>query len=934
LLTCPCPSTARPPRAQLHRALKKSHESEKRLVKKARELNAEIVQNAQKVQTALKLSQEDQNTIASLKREIEKAWKMVDAAHDKEGRAKDTIGQLKTEIANLSRLVEQGAGLSIGQENTVNELMKVKNDLMRERDTATAQVGALRAETERYLHEIAASEQAATAQGAQIEAHREQIALRKADAEKEAARKAALEAELRELREALDSRQTQLRNDVAAIAKTQEGISRCEHHLRDERARTDRTAKEGDVLGARNSKQASQVDEMAHGAQQLVKEGAERAVELRMREEEIVQHRKEIGRINAQIEGLSRRGEATAHATQKLDGECLELKRTLNALELELQEARRLHEGEGKAKLALGRERDLLNKQLVKSQALTHKQADAVRIFENQRKNLEQEIGAFRSEAFLQRKAILTLEKDRETLQHDVRDAAARQAAAAEELRTREVAVVSLQRRIVDVDNKLKQQQNLYEAVRADRNLYNKNLIEARDEIGEMRRKFKIMNHQIEQLKEEIHFKDSSLVREHFDHMKVVKERDALREEVGRVKRQTGVADDTITNYKLELAKLSAVIGEADSEQARQAKEQEVVLNERDLLGLQLIRRNEELSLLYEKIRIHDSMLGKGQTQYEHVTTTVRTLRGRLAELRAQVETLRASVVNVTSIRDEVYHLSRELMHERTKVKALESELANPLNVHRWRKLEGARRASERVAPARPYGAQPHAPRTPRLCRGLTCCLAFLPSIPSLRAPLLVRARLRPGCVRDDPKDPGAAEAAHRKGERGGGQVERARAEGPPLLRAQGHPRASAWPRDRRTARRLPRVAARKGPAGRADGLGARHVRAARDPARRQTSAALRARRAHWRVPLRAASGRAQVPRASHGVPRRDRPDRARAARGQGQILRAEAEGAEPPRARAHRADKSYDGDGRRAGARELTALHGRRLLAAATLRP
>ena len=73
---------------KLHRALKKSHESEKRLIKKCRELNQEIVANAAKVQTALKLSQEDQNTIASLKREIEKAWKMVDTAHEKEGRAK------------------------------------------------------------------------------------------------------------------------------------------------------------------------------------------------------------------------------------------------------------------------------------------------------------------------------------------------------------------------------------------------------------------------------------------------------------------------------------------------------------------------------------------------------------------------------------------------------------------------------------------------------------------------------------------------------------------------------------------------------------------------------------------------------------------------------------------------------------------------------
>ena len=75
--------------------------------------------NAAKVQTALKLSQEDQNTIASLKREIEKAWKMVDVSHEKEARAKETISQLKIEISNLSRLVEQGAGLSMGQESQV-----------------------------------------------------------------------------------------------------------------------------------------------------------------------------------------------------------------------------------------------------------------------------------------------------------------------------------------------------------------------------------------------------------------------------------------------------------------------------------------------------------------------------------------------------------------------------------------------------------------------------------------------------------------------------------------------------------------------------------------------------------------------------------------------------------------------------------------------
>merc|ERR1712178_4329 len=46
--------------------------------------------------------------------------------------------------------------------------------------------------------------------------------------------------------------------------------------------------------------------------------------------------------------------------------------------------------------------------------------------------------------------------------------------------------------------------------------------------------------------------------------------------------------------------------------------------------------------------------------------------------------------VNIDDLKKEVYHLQRELLQERTKVKALSEELENPMNVHRWRKLEGS----------------------------------------------------------------------------------------------------------------------------------------------------------------------------------------------------------------------------------------------------
>ena len=49
----------------------------------------------------------------------------------------------------------------------------------------------------------------------------------------------------------------------------------------------------------------------------------------------------------------------------------------------------------------------------------------------------------------------------------------------------------------------------------------------------------------------------------------------------------------------------------ADQERQRQKKECEVVVNERDILGTQLIRRNDELALLYEKMKTQQRTISK-----------------------------------------------------------------------------------------------------------------------------------------------------------------------------------------------------------------------------------------------------------------------------------------------------------------------------------
>lgn len=80
---------------------------------------------------------------------------------------------------------------------------------------------------------------------------------------------------------------------------------------------------------------------------------------------------------------------------------------------------------------------------------------------------------------------------------------------------------MELQKKIMEGEASIKQQQNLYEVVRAERNVNSKKLLEAQGEIDEMKRKFKVMNHLVEQLKEEINSKDVAIIKEHYDHQKV-----------------------------------------------------------------------------------------------------------------------------------------------------------------------------------------------------------------------------------------------------------------------------------------------------------------------------------------------------------------------------------------------------------------------------
>ncbi|KAL3864718.1 hypothetical protein ACJMK2_006491 [Sinanodonta woodiana] len=675
---------------KLHKALKKSHESEKRLMQKCRELNAEIVANSAKVSTALKLSQEDQANIASLKKEIEKAWKMVDAAHEKETRARETIQSLKLEIANLSKLVEQGAGLTIGQEHSVNELLKIKEDLTKERDEQLSEIVKLRDQREQARVTEENLEKMRVEAEEKIQELNQEIQMKNNEAQREARKRDKMDRELKQSKADLDAKSLDIKTMQTQIARYKEDITKLEQQLKEQRILNERAIKDADILNTRFQKLQQDFENQLIHTDELATENQNRASDLKTKEDEVGQLKTETQRLNKLRETIQRKLRQVEELKTEVESQRETLKGQILGLERELEQAKKQAEIDKKAIDDLVREKEILNKNMVKAYTATQKQLHLVKLHEQSKKNLEQEIQNYKEEAQKQRKIIYQLEKERDRYINEASDLTQKVLQHMEDVKVREMQIFDYKKKIAEADTKLKQQQNLYEAVRSDRNLYSKNLIESQDEIQEMKKKLKVMNHLTYQLKEEIQAKEAALVKEHLEHQRVEKEKDTLKAELQKMKQLAGENKAYIEAQEAEERKLLKIIAEADAERVRQKKELDQVISERDILGTQLVRRNDELALLYEKIKIQQSTLNKGEIQYNQRLEDIRVLKLEIKKLRREKGILQKSVANVEDLRREVYHIQRELLRERTRCKALEEELENPMNIHRWRKLEGS----------------------------------------------------------------------------------------------------------------------------------------------------------------------------------------------------------------------------------------------------
>jgi hypothetical protein len=150
-------------------------------------------------------------------------------------------------------------------------------------------------------------------------------------------------------------------------------------------------------------------------------------------------------------------------------------------------------------------------------------------------------------------------------------------------------------------------------------------------------------------------------------------------------KQKQEIADQQIN----EIEKQNMIILALEREMLKLRHQYEVACESRNYTGIQLIDRNDELCILYEKANIQENILRNGERDIQALEDDIRMIKIEMGEVKRKIEVTRKDIPQVPKLADEIVQLKNELNLEKDKEKKLSLDLENPKNKDRWRDLEG-----------------------------------------------------------------------------------------------------------------------------------------------------------------------------------------------------------------------------------------------------
>ncbi|KAJ0405669.1 hypothetical protein ATCC90586_004472 [Pythium insidiosum] len=301
----------------------------------------------------------------------------------------------------------------------------------------------------------------------------------------------------------------------------------------------------------------------------------------------------------------------------------------------------------------------------------------------------EREVAQWLGEHAQQRKLVAVLTAQRELKAREAAAALDAERRTQQELQMKELVVLDLAKKWHETSNHLKEFSALYDVVKNERNKYVSLIQSAAQALAEMKEKIKILQNEVEVLRNESLAKDKALGKERLAHATAQCSRDSLRLDTNKSHDQYRGRQDQVEQQIVEIDKLNAVISATERELLRLKRAYEGAVDARNATGVALIDRNDELCILYEKANLQEHALNAGELALTRQDQELRMLRLQLGDLARQLELARRQLPHLPQLAQRILALQDELRTERDVTELLCRDLETPQNSARWRALDG-----------------------------------------------------------------------------------------------------------------------------------------------------------------------------------------------------------------------------------------------------
>jgi hypothetical protein len=212
-----------------------------------------------------------------------------------------------------------------------------------------------------------------------------------------------------------------------------------------------------------------------------------------------------------------------------------------------------------------------------------------------------------------------------------------------------------------------------------------------------MKEKIKILQNEVEILRNESIGKDKVLAKERAAHQSSQAQRDALRLDTNKAQAEYKKKQEMVDQQITEIEKLNSIINGLERAMLRLKATYETSVEARNFTGVQLIDRNDELCILYEKANLQEQTMKKGEIAIQQKDEDIRMLKLQLAEIQRQIEVSRHKLPDGPEQANNIVRLQQELVVEKAVTEQLCRDLEDPSNADRWRELLGDDPDSEQL---------------------------------------------------------------------------------------------------------------------------------------------------------------------------------------------------------------------------------------------